>query len=82
LSYKSEEEEVAWRMAGMRDSADHAVFVAQTRDDDIAGWIGVFIRRCVEANARAKLSGLVVDRKVRPLGIGRQLLERAEEWRA
>jgi GNAT superfamily N-acetyltransferase len=80
LTYKSEEEEIARRMAGMRDSADHAVFVAQRGDGDIAGWIGVFIYRCVEANARAEISGLVVDEKVRSLGIGRRLLERAEGW--
>ena len=80
LGYKSEAEEVARRIAAMRDSADHAVFVAQTADGEIAGWIGVFVFRCVEANARAEISGLVVDEKVRSMGIGRQLLERAEEW--
>lgn len=80
LGYKAEAEEIARRISGMRDSQDHAVFVAQTADGDIAGWIGVFLFRCVEANARAEISGLVVDEKVRSLGIGRQLLERAEEW--
>lgn len=80
LSYKSNAEEVARRLLGMRGSADHAVFVAETADGDLVGWIGAFVYRCVEADARAEISGLVVDERVRSLGIGRRLLERAEQW--
>lgn len=80
LSYKSNTEEIARRLLGMRGSADHAVFVAQTGDGEIVGWIGAFVYRCVEADARAEISGLVVDERVRSLGIGRRLLERAEQW--
>lgn len=80
LSYKSTADEIALRLSGMRGSPDHAVFVAETADGGIAGWIGVFIFRCVEANARAEISGLVVDERMRSLGIGRRLLERAEKW--
>src|SRR5579863_879775 len=60
LGYASAGEEIARRLAGMQDSADHAVFVAETADGEIAGWIGVFLYRCVEADARAEISGLVV----------------------
>lgn len=80
LSYKSNAEEITRRLAGMRGSADHAVFVAENAGGDIAGWIGVFVFRSVEADARAEISGLVVDERVRSLGIGRRLLERAEQW--
>jgi GNAT superfamily N-acetyltransferase len=80
LGYPSEAGAVAKRLADMEPSRDHAVFVAALASGEIAGWIGVFIFRTVEADARAEISGLVVDHRVRSQGIGRRLLERAEEW--
>lgn len=80
LSYPSSPEDIARRLEGMQDSCDHAVLVAVREGGEIAGWIGVFIYRSVEADARAEISGLVVDEKVRSRGIGSQLLARAEHW--
>lgn len=80
LSGKSSAEEIAARLASMQGSPDYAVFIAETAEGDIAGWIGMFIHRCVEANMRAEISGLVVEERARSLGIGRRLVERAEEW--
>ncbi|MGA7922032.1 MAG: GNAT family N-acetyltransferase [Candidatus Acidiferrales bacterium] len=80
LSYPSTPEEIANRLAGMNGSPDHAVFVAELEGGQIAGWIGVFIYRIVEAEARVEISGLVVDEKFRSQGIGERLLARAEEW--
>lgn len=80
LGYKSNASEIERRMAGMLGSKDHAVFVAETGDGGVAGWIAVFIYRCIESNPRAEISGLVVDEQARSLGIGRRLLERAERW--
>lgn len=80
LGYKSSSEEIARRFGAMRESADSVVFVAETAHGEVAGWIGVFVYRCLEAEARAELSGIVVDEKKRSLGIGGRLLERAEEW--
>jgi GNAT superfamily N-acetyltransferase len=80
LGYPAGAEEILRRLAGMRDSAEHAVFVAQLPDGEIAGWIAMFIYRCVETDARAEVSGLVVDERNRLQGIGQRLLERAEQW--
>ena len=80
LSYSSSPEDIARRLAGMQDSHEHAVFVAEQEGGEIAGWLGVFVYRSVEADARAEISGLVVDERFRSRGIGRQLLERAELW--
>jgi len=80
LSYPSTAEEIARRLEGMEGSGEHAVFVAQGPNGEIVGWIAVFIYRCVETDARAEVSGLVVDERQRSLGIGQHLLERAERW--
>jgi GNAT superfamily N-acetyltransferase len=80
LGYKSSSEDIARRCEEMRESAENAVFVAETADGEVAGWIGILVYRCLEVEARGEISGLVVDEQQRSLGIGARLLERAEEW--
>jgi GNAT superfamily N-acetyltransferase len=79
LGYPSSPQEIAERLGGMKRSNEHAVFVAQLAGE-VAGWLGVYVCRMVEADARAEISGLVVDEKFRSQGIGPLLLARAEEW--
>ncbi len=80
LGYKSTAEEVARRLKAMRGSPDQAVFVAEVAGGEIAGWIGVFVYHCMEVDMRAEISGLVVNERLRSMGIGRLLLESVEEW--
>jgi len=80
LGYKATGAEIEKRLAAMQASPDCAVFVAELLGGHVAGWVGVFVYRCVEANTRAEISGLVVDEGIRSSGIGRRLMERAEEW--
>jgi len=80
LGYASTAGDIAIRIAPMQGSAEHGVFVAELASGQIGGWIGVFVYRSVEADARAEVSGLVVDADERSHGIGQRLLERAEQW--
>jgi GNAT superfamily N-acetyltransferase len=80
LSYPSTPKEIASRLQGLQLTAEAAVFVAQLDDGEIAGWIAVFVYRTVEADARAEVSGLVVDERFRSRRVGEQLLARAEQW--
>jgi GNAT superfamily N-acetyltransferase len=80
LGYNSTGEVIARRLSEMLESGEHAVFVAETAEGEIAGWVGVYVFRCVEADARSEISGFVVDERMRSAGIGRLLLDRAEEW--
>ncbi|MGD0403609.1 MAG: GNAT family N-acetyltransferase [Candidatus Acidiferrales bacterium] len=80
LSYPSTPDEIAKRLDGMRHSTEHAVFVAQLAGGEIAGWLAVFVYRVVEADARAEISGFVVDERYRSQRIGMHLLARAERW--
>ncbi|MFZ0523527.1 MAG: GNAT family N-acetyltransferase [Candidatus Acidiferrales bacterium] len=80
LSYPSTPEEIARRLDSIKGSPNHAVFVAELENGEIAGWIAVFVYRTVEAAARAEISGLVVDERCRSQRIGERLLARSEEW--
>jgi GNAT superfamily N-acetyltransferase len=80
LSYPSAPDEIAQRLAGMARSDEHAVFVAEMPDGEIAGWIGVFVSRGLEVNPRGEVSGLIVDERFRSQAVGKYLLARAEEW--
>jgi GNAT superfamily N-acetyltransferase len=80
LGYQSTSDDIARRLAGLITTGEHVVFVAQLADGTIAGWIGAFAYRCVEADARVEISGLVVDERFRSRAMGRFLLDRAEAW--
>jgi GNAT superfamily N-acetyltransferase len=80
LSYPATAEEIARRLDGTRTSPDHAVFVAELENGEIAGWIAAFVYRTVEADARAEISGFVVDERYRSRRVGERLLARSEEW--
>ncbi len=79
LGYSSSADEIAKRLDGMQHSNEHAVFVAQI-GSEIAAWLAVLVYRVVEADARAEISGLVVDEHYRSQRIGMHLLDRAERW--
>jgi len=80
LGYAANAEDIARRVAGMEPLSEHSLFVAELPNGEIGGWIGVFVYRCVEADARAEISGLVVDERLRSQGVGFRLLEHAEQW--
>ena len=48
LGYSAATKDFARRLATTRDSAEHTVFVTELAGGEIAGWIGVFLYRCVE----------------------------------
>ncbi|HKD62936.1 MAG TPA: GNAT family N-acetyltransferase [Candidatus Acidoferrales bacterium] len=80
LGYPSTSDDIARRLTGFISTGEQVVFVAQLADGTIAGWIGAFVYRCVEADARVEISGLVVDERFRSQSVGRLLLDRAEAW--
>src|SRR6266702_4219899 len=59
-------------------SAEHAVFVAD--DGNVVGWIDVGVVFHLQSGSRAEIGGLVVSSDSRSQGIGRELLQRAEQW--
>ena len=80
LSYPSTAQEISHRLAAMASSNEHAAFVAEMPDGEIAGWIAVFVLRGLEVDPRGEISGFIVDERFRSQAVGQHLLARAEQW--
>ena len=64
----------------MKDASRYGVFVAVLPQDEVVGWMGAYVFRSVELEPFAEISGLVVNEKLRSHGIGKALLDAAEDW--
>ena len=64
----------------MKDASLYGVFVAVLPQDEVVGWMGAYLFRSVELDPLAEISGLVVDETLRSRGIGKALLNAAEDW--
>jgi len=80
LGYPCEPREAEERLRALLPPTDHAVFVAETAEGAIAGWLHVSLRRLIELPLRAEVNALIVDEAWRSLGAGKLLLEVAERW--
>jgi GNAT superfamily N-acetyltransferase len=80
LGYPATSEQVRARLAEILDDANHIVLVAERNGSGIAGYVELFPFRTLTANARVEIGGLVVDEACRSQGIGRLLMERAQDW--
>jgi GNAT superfamily N-acetyltransferase len=56
------------------------VFVAETQDAGVIGWIHVSKQPLLETDMRAEINGLVVAEGQRSRGAGAKLLAAAEDW--
>src|SRR5207245_10559865 len=61
-------------------AAHHAVVRAEGENDPVIGWVHVCVSRLVENDPEAEIGGLVVDGGHRGSGVGKFLMERAEQW--
>ena len=80
LGYPATPAEIRKRMKGIRPAAQHALFVAETKDAGVIGWIHVSKQPLLEVDLRAEINGLIVAEKHRSLGAGARLLAVAEAW--
>jgi GNAT superfamily N-acetyltransferase len=80
LGYECTAAEVRNRLDGMRDPNQYAIYVAELPGGQLAGWVGIYLFRGIVPDSFAEISGLVVDQQIRSRGIGKALLEVAEQW--
>jgi len=80
LGYPCTGTEVRKRLDDMKDPAQYGAFVAVRPQGELVGWIGAYVFRAIELAPFAEISGLVVERTLRSRGIGKALLNAAEDW--
>jgi GNAT superfamily N-acetyltransferase len=68
------------RLQCILNRPEHGAFVAE-QEGSVVGWIHVYVAHIIEApNSYVEIGGLVVDESQRGTGIGRALIEAAEDW--
>jgi GNAT superfamily N-acetyltransferase len=80
LGYPTSACDMAQRLSLVLSAADHCVLVAQRGDGAVVGWVHVCARPLIQVERQAEIEGLVVAPTVRRRGIGRRLMEAAEDW--
>jgi len=80
LGYPTTEAEIKKRFDSITKRWDARLLVASQPSLPILGWIHVQATYLLEADPRAAIWGLVVAESARGLGVGRALVEAAEEW--
>jgi ribosomal protein S18 acetylase RimI-like enzyme len=82
LGYPATADEILRRFDRISGRRDAALLVAGRTGGNIVGWIHVQLTSLLESDDRAEIWGLVVDEAARGAGVGRRLVEAAEEWAA
>src|SRR5271170_117540 len=80
LGYPSTANEMKARLSRVKPAADNAVFVAESREGEVIGWLHVSVSCLLEVPLRAEVNGLVVGEGQRSKGVGAKLLDFAEDW--
>jgi len=80
LGYACPAEKIQQFLKNLIQYPDHAVFVAESDQGSLAGYVHVFISKRLFLEPFAELGGLVVDKIFQGKGIGKTLLAAAEVW--
>ncbi|MGA2622850.1 MAG: GNAT family N-acetyltransferase [Bacteroidota bacterium] len=79
LGYPASETEMERRIHRTLQGRDQELFVAEA-DGVVVGWVQVFIRVPLMQDSEVEVGGLVIDENYRRRGVGRLLMQRAEQW--
>ena len=80
LGYPATEDEIRRRLRSHQGSMGCAPLRRAAAGNLIVGWVHVQATYLLECDARAEIWGLVVADTARGTGVGRRLVEAAEEW--
>jgi GNAT superfamily N-acetyltransferase len=79
LGYATEIEELVSRINKLSELHEHFVAVAEV-DGTVVGWVQAEHRFSMETGDKAELVGLIVGAATRRSGVGRLLVQAAEDW--
>jgi GNAT superfamily N-acetyltransferase len=80
LGYPSSMHEIRERLVGILEDDDQAVFVAESVDHQVIGWIHFFKTQRLIVEPFVEVGGLIVGEGQRGSGVGQALLAAAEAW--
>ena len=80
LGYPSSVHEIRERLVEILEDGDQAVFVAESADKEVIGWVHVFKTQRLIVEPFVEIGGLIVGEGLRGSGVGKALLEAAEAW--
>lgn len=81
LGYPMSVETIDERISIINAHPEHYAFVAEDEEGNPLGWIHIYIAHLIESpNSYVEIGGLVVDEAARGKGIGKALVQAAEEW--
>jgi len=81
LGYATESREIVSRIKRVSKLSEHFTAVAEI-ESGVIGWVQAEHRFSMETGEKAELVGLVVSAGARRGGVGRLLVQAAEEWAA
>lgn len=79
MDHDMTEEEAVERLKNILDDKTQILLVAEV-DGKVLGYNSVSANYELLSGVQARINGLVVDESTRGLGLGRKLMEKAEEW--
>lgn len=80
LGYPSSKEDVVKRLSQIKRYSRHALYVSETAEGLVVGWLYAYVVVEPESDMRAEIGGLVVDESWRNSGAGKLLMAQAELW--
>jgi GNAT superfamily N-acetyltransferase len=80
LGYPATAAQLRQRLRAVKQTPRHVVFVAESSQDGVVGWLHVSRVPLLESELRAEVNGLIVAEGQRSLGAGARLLEAGEDW--
>jgi GNAT superfamily N-acetyltransferase len=80
LGYPASQEEIEARLAIILADPGHALLVAESPENGVAGWVHGFIRPLLVEGRHVEVGGLVVEESARGRGVGETLMEAIEDW--
>jgi len=81
LGYTTKPQEIVSRIKRASKLPEHLIAVAEI-ENGLIGWVQAEHRFSMETGEKAEIVGLVVGARARHRGVGRLLVQAAEEWAA